>query len=65
MWIFVEVCGGRTALLRWLSGAVLFRGGADGLNGVQCCSGGTVGTVSPVNGCEVRRVAVCSPGEQP
>jgi hypothetical protein len=59
VWISVEECGGRAALLRWMSGAVLFRGGAgDGLNDVQCCSGAAVGVVSPVTGCEVRSTTV-------
>jgi hypothetical protein len=53
VWIDVVVCGGRAALLRWLSDAVL-----------KCCSGGAVGAVFFVTCCEVGSVAVCSSERQ-
>jgi hypothetical protein len=46
---------GATPVVYWCCFAVLLRGSAgDGMNGVQCCSGGAVDAVSLVTGCEVR-----------
>ncbi|KAE8008919.1 hypothetical protein FH972_005383 [Carpinus fangiana] len=57
--VFVGCRTGATPVVEWCDVTGLLRGStADGLNGVPCClSGGAVGTVSPMTGCEVSRCA--------